>query len=368
MRTPSTRSVAVGCSVVLAACTSFVGHTEGSDDDARGGSAGSGDGGVSAGGGYLGASSSGAGGGQSSGSAPPQVDAAVDADAAPPYEPPIVYGDREWALWSMPNTAVGGSLPHPISYVVSDGVVTDGVTGLAWQAATPADTATFSQASAACEALALGGRSDWRLPTAIELFSILDVGRGEPSVDPSGFASIPLAAKSYYWTASVLPDGSSKRWAVLFRQTGGHSETFVDNTLVSYRCVASAEKVAAPSHYLMDLESLTDSYTGLTWQRSVASGNRTRLGAADYCAALELDGISTWRAPTFTELLTLVDRRRVEGPKLDVAAFADGLAVPHWSSSALAGYAGNSLFVDFATGSSGADQDSVLHPVRCVKE
>jgi hypothetical protein len=53
-----------------------------------------------------------------------------------------------------------------------------------------------------CEELDWGGHSDWRLPSATELLSIVDYRLGGPSIDPTMFPSTPW---DLFWSASSVP-------------------------------------------------------------------------------------------------------------------------------------------------------------------
>lgn len=53
-------------------------------------------------------------------------------------------------------------------------------------------------------------------------------------------------------------------------------------------------------------DTVTDTRTGITWQRTVSSGFYTWADANSYCAGLG----TGWRLPTLKELLTLVDPTR----------------------------------------------------------
>ena len=79
----------------------------------------------------------------------------------------------------MPNSAAG--LPNPQSFDVSrDEVAVDRVTGLMWQRKLVEQPASFAGAREACESLTLAGYDDWRLPSRIELVSILDWSEFNP--------------------------------------------------------------------------------------------------------------------------------------------------------------------------------------------
>lgn len=68
-----------------------------------------------------------------------------------------------------------------------DGTVTDTNSGLTWQQTPPLEGMTWQEAKEYCENLEFGGFSDWRLPTAKELFSISDFGTGWPYLDTTYF-------------------------------------------------------------------------------------------------------------------------------------------------------------------------------------
>jgi hypothetical protein len=114
---------------------------------------------------------------------------------------PASCADPSWAEWPMPNApgevALGsGTLPQLVEN--HDGTVTDDVTGLMWEqdfrsADDVASAVTF------CAALRLGGHDDWRLPTIIELVSLMDFTRDQPSIDATVF---PVATDDRFWSST----------------------------------------------------------------------------------------------------------------------------------------------------------------------
>lgn len=102
----------------------------------------------------------------------------------------------------MPNPASAG-LPNPASYDTSaPDVVIDKVTGLMWQSAVDKRGAiTWVDGDAYCAHLTAGGHSDWRLPTEIELLSIVDYTKSEPAIDTDAFGLTPSAS---FWSSSTL--------------------------------------------------------------------------------------------------------------------------------------------------------------------
>ena len=57
-------------------------------------------------------------------------------------------------------------------------------------------------ALAQANANSLGGHNDWRIPNSFELYSIVNLGACNPTIDTTAFPSTPRA---YHWTASTNP-------------------------------------------------------------------------------------------------------------------------------------------------------------------
>jgi hypothetical protein len=136
--------------------------------------------------------------------------------------------DPTWAEWPMPNSQVesSGGAPNLESYTDNgDGTVTDNVTGLVWQKATAANQ---SQAGAItyCTNLSLGGFSDWRVPSIVEIVSLVDTSHSGPAIDTAYF---PGTQSTAYWTSS------STQWNVDF--IDGSSGFSGASSLFPVRCV-----------------------------------------------------------------------------------------------------------------------------------
>jgi Protein of unknown function (DUF1566) len=164
----------------------------------------------------------------------------------------------------MPNPPALG-LPNPENYDASTtGVVVDRVTGLMWQSEAPNEFFTFAAAQQHCAALTFAGFNDWRLPSRIELVSILDTTRIQPSINAAIF---PNTANDGFWTSSVAADNPSGAWYVYFYF--GYPKTDDRGNKFSVRCVRTAVPHAEPSsRYDIQPSMVRDVATGLNWQRA----------------------------------------------------------------------------------------------------
>ena len=101
-----------------------------------------------------------------------------------------------------------------------DGTVSDSATGLMWQTNDSASTLNWEGALRYCEDLETAGYSDWRLPNAKELQSIVDYTRAPDALDPTmqGAAIDPIfnltETESWYWTSTTHLDSPSVENAV----------------------------------------------------------------------------------------------------------------------------------------------------------
>ncbi|WP_299781895.1 DUF1566 domain-containing protein [uncultured Formosa sp.] len=123
-----------------------------------------------------------------------------------------------------------------------DGTITDNATGLMWQQADNGENYDWEDALAYAESLTLGDHSDWRMPNAKELQSIVDYTRSpqttnSPAIDPL-FSCTPIldyngnsGQYGYYWSSSPLQDGPTPYTdAVYF--CFGEAEGIMNNQLL----------------------------------------------------------------------------------------------------------------------------------------
>jgi hypothetical protein len=114
-----------------------------------------------------------------------------------------------------------------------DYTVTDNLTGLMWQQTVPTGTYTWVQAVAYCPTLNLAGHSDWRLPSRIELVSIVDFGvTSGATINATYFPSTPA---SWFWSSSPLVGSSSYACSVSFND--GSADCSAVSSASYVRCV-----------------------------------------------------------------------------------------------------------------------------------
>jgi len=95
--------------------------------------------------------------------------------------------------------------------------------------------------------------------------------------------------------------------------------------------------------------TVSDTSTGLMWQKATASGTYTWKQALAYCENLSLAGHHDWRLPDRNELQSLVDYSRYN-PSINTAYFPDTVASYYWSSTTNAYYTGYAWIVRFNFG------------------
>lgn len=243
-----------------------------------------------------------------------------------PYPDPA----RVFANWNMPHPP-SSRLPNPAKYDTSQSaVVIDDVTGLMWsRTGSPIDEElSFDGAVSYCAESEAGGYCDWRLPTRIELVSLVDFTRAAPAINPEVFSDFPEAPQERLgWSFFTSSTTETTEWWVMF--IDGASVPIARGSAVQgarARCVRLHVQSEPPeSRYLIEGEApddiVTDRGSGLTWQRRPSQQTFPFSEAQAYCSSLALRGTG-WRVPSMKELQTIVDEGRTS-PALDPEVFPD---------------------------------------------
>ncbi|MGK3962991.1 DUF1566 domain-containing protein [Sorangium sp. So ce118] len=122
----------------------------------------------------------------------------------------------------------------PAALSIGEDWVLDGSTGLVWQRHTSTTRFIWSAALAHCEELTLAGQSDWRLPSAKELLSIVDDQRSGPAIDLEAFPGTP---SDPFWSSTPAIDSADNAILVNFSNGASQDHTVRDRRLA--RCVRS---------------------------------------------------------------------------------------------------------------------------------
>jgi len=264
-----------------------------------------------------------------------------------------------WASWPMPSP-LSASLPNPQSYGTDvDGVVRDNVTGLEWQRDLDADAYNWNDAASYCASLELA-QGGFRLPSRIELLSLIAFDRPTPTIDPGAFADAP---PEKLWSASRFVGEMDRAWGVNFGFSDGYVFTDPSTTAHRVRCVRSAS--GPTGHFGTEDSTVRDTGTRPVWQQTAPSDLMAFEDAGKYCADLSLGG-GGWRLPSVKELQTLVDESRAK-PAADASAFPDTVSDYYWSSSLLATHDDRGWAVSFAYGYDNFFPRSEKQRVRCVR-
>ena len=201
--------------------------------------------------------------------------------------------------------------------VSNEPVVIDNNTELQWQQTF--QESNKSNANRYCEDLTYGGYDDWRLPTVLELQSIVDKGKFDPAANTAYF---PDTSSKCFWASSTSAlcennggphgtfldcDNTYYDWCVDFAT--GLSHAYSQNKTEYVRCVRGENLTAAEfaeSNIFIgtnkqNAEIVFNSKGTLIWQAEFERYNWAN--ALKYCEELELAGLSDWRLPNKNELL-----------------------------------------------------------------
>lgn len=302
----------------------------------------------------------------------PDADSDVGAEAGPVSAadggqeagPAVGCGESPGAVaadWPIPDPTTPGS-PRAQSYDTSSaGVVLDRVTHLTWQRHVDPVTRTWREAKQYCACLELGGHDDWRMPSRIELVSIVDFTKNTPSIDSVAFPETP---SEWFWTSSTLAANPEEAWYIYF-DNGFSKFILAEDFPYRVRCVRSDPPPAPSARYRIEAATVVDNKTGLVWERGFTTTGRPWDAARAYCAQLSVAG-GNWRLPSMRELQSLVDETRFD-PAIDPAAFPDTPGVEFWTGSPVSGAPGSAWRVSFANGYTYDATVGLDYLARCVK-
>lgn len=248
-----------------------------------------------------------------------------------------------------------------------DGTVADNVTGLMWQQKADKGKYNWESATDSCGSLSLAGHSDWRLPTSMELMSIVHYGKSTPAVDTKYFHNVE---GSWWWTSSTLASNSNKAYDVIFYRHG-YIDLWDKSDESYFRCVRggnnSANQDSMAERFTDNGDTtVTDNYVGLMWQQGETSSMAWE-PALMYCNNLKQAGHNDWRLPNVKTLQSLVDSSKY-GPVIDTTYFPETYSsLSYWTSTSDQERPKRGWTVNFDKGKVQYKEKSRAYYVRCTR-
>jgi len=260
-------------------------------------------------------------------------------------------------------------------------IVTDQITGLMWQDKDLGYKVLVSEdnvengntsdmsgdtANTFCMNLDFGGYTDWRLPTLLEVESIME------NTD-TGLNNIFEEQSRSLWTISPAIERKGMFWYAEMDKNV-HNRWFGDDEK-GVRCVRGSSNLEDTGDYYNRLSSgiVVDLNSGLEWQDDYSDNNNEVKtanweDAISYCENLVLGDNSDWRLPNKNELLSIVDHRRYS-PAINQKFINTKYPVYYWTSTSQDN--SNAIAIEFEEGSSYTwekDDDAAKYlNVRCVR-
>ena len=261
------------------------------------------------------------------------------------------------------NYAAKGTCAHQSfsidASIENQEIVVDNNLGLEWLYRIPETKYLWEDALNYCT-LNYGNKNDWRLPTRYELWTILDLAyMNMKGVNINYFPDIYNLKNERLWTSEEYNEERAfivNMWSGYFFDYSKDSDYSDDNII----CVRGNELQKGSFTDNGD-ETVTDSTTGLVWQKSYV--NKTWENALSYCEGLELAGHTDWRLPNKNELESLINHDKIY-PASDFPAMPSSGAF--WSSTSYQG-GGDAYYLEFGTGIPGDTEKNVKAGVRCVR-
>jgi hypothetical protein len=275
------------------------------------------------------------------------------------------------------NTSYTGTFGEDNDYSINtpffidngNGTVTDTITGLIWQKSDGGEM-TIENAITYCSNLILGSETDWRLPNAHELFSIMNLQYSNPSLDASVFTT---TTAQYWWSIDKQVNDITKIWATnAGGGIGNHPKTETisagGNKKFHVRAVRNPiTPVVVQSHFTDNGNgTITDNITNLIWEKTPFADTLSWEQSLIYANTLTLTGKTDWRLPNIKELQSINDETLIN-PSLNTNYFNINGAKKYWSSTTLPNQTSNAWYMYTQFGITTYDTKTNKHNLICVR-
>lgn len=245
-----------------------------------------------------------------------------------------------------------------------NGTITDNTTGLTWEKnESKLRYDIFSgEADDHCKNLTLAGHTDWRLPNANELVSIILYDSSTPLINTDFF---PNPTTGYPYLSSESNYDRTTRIAVYF-SSGSVQSRFTSGVV---RCVRGGdyEQRWWTDFFEINDELIYDAERRAMWHKQTDPVEKTWEEALHFCETLVLGGYEDWRLPNIRELDSIIDHS-----SRDPAAKIDAFSNRYWSSTTYAvdyypSDHGDAWFGDFTHGQIDHSDKTNTNNVRCMR-
>ena len=228
-----------------------------------------------------------------------------------------------------------------------NGTITDTITGLMWQQVDGGEM-TFDKATTYANDLVLGGFSDWRMPTVLELHSILHLDKNNPALNTTYFTS-PTA--QYWWSSQKQVNDAAKAWVT--NSGGGVGNHPVSETVSAggakkfhVRAVRDISSPTTIATRFLDNKNgtTTDQLTGLIWQQ-VPTDSMTWEQALITAEGMSIGSSSLWRMPNIKELQS-ISEATIYNPSINKTYFSGISTTQCWASTSLSNQSTKAWYLD----------------------
>jgi hypothetical protein len=228
-----------------------------------------------------------------------------------------------------------------------NGTITDTITGLMWQQVDGGEM-TFDKATTYANDLVLGGFSDWRMPSILELNSLLNHDKNNPALNTVYFTA---TAAQYWWSGQKQVNDATKAWCA--NAGGGIGNHPVSETVSAggakkfhVRAVRDISSPTTIATRFLDNKNgtTTDQLTGLIWQQ-VPTDSMTWEQALITAEGMSIGSSSLWRMPNIKELQS-ISEATIYNPSINKTYFSGISTTQCWASTSLSNQSTKAWYLD----------------------
>ena len=299
------------------------------------------------------------------------------------------HDDGAYQEWMARSFTKGGILKHigpPINITIDTRFVKDDTTKLEWIDNSHIVAKNYTDAASYCNALNYNTKTDWRLPSVNELYTIADRGTDNPAI----FGDFDnTRTDKRYWSSTKYKRMPNRHYTVGFDK--GNDYAALDTADRYVRCVRKDFSFLIPwlVRFTRANNVITDNRTQLQWWDpttmifvpatimpytpahiefvGAAASTGTFEEAINGCESLNAGGKGDWRLPNINELLTIVDQSKSTGVAF-FDEFKSNTGGLYFSSTTRADDTSKAWVVNFTNGQDviGTAKTSV-QKYRCVR-